>query len=93
MDGFLELRILVPDGDTTPLQCDSVEFTVADNNKGKGGGRYTVKKGHTKAIMILSEGDVVAKFEGKEIYREKINSGIAEVKQDKILVMTSDISF
>ncbi len=83
---YIELYVVTPDGSLPVVCCDSVDFTVADNEKNKGGGRYTVKKGHVKSLMMLSDGELVARNDFQVIFSKKITSGIAQIKDNRVII-------
>ena len=85
-NNYIELYVISSDGDLPVSTCDSVDFTVADNKKGKGGGRYTVKKGHVKSLMMLSAGELVARIGTQVVFSKNISSGIAQIKGSKVVV-------
>lgn len=86
MNSYIELYVVTPDGSLPVVNCDGVDFIVADNEKGKGGGRYTVKKSHMKSLMMLSEGEIVAHSGTKVVFAKKIISGIAQIKENTVII-------
>ncbi len=83
----MELKIFSPDGQTPSVICDSIILTVSDDEKGKGGGLYGIKKGHAKAVIATDKGVVKAYNEGKIVFEEFFSSdGFATVEKDEVRI-------
>lgn len=70
------------------VYCDSVILTVQDNEDGKGGGLYGIRKGHAKALIATAEGCIKAKKDGETIFSVNLGSGFATVDKNHITVTT-----
>lgn len=88
---MLTLRIISKDGCETPVECDSVHLTVADDNMGQGGGSMGIRSGHIKSLISLDKGPVTAFIEGKEIFSRITDVGFATVENDTVTVVTEKI--
>lgn len=62
----LNLEIITPNGIAYKDDCSSVHFNICDDLKGKHGGCYGVRPGHTKAIFAIEKGPLKT-FEGEQI--------------------------
>lgn len=83
MEG-LTLKIVTPEGALSPVACDSIRLTVSDDRKGKGGGSYGVRRGHTKALLALEEGEIRALLSGKTVFAGQSGRGFATVERDLV---------
>ena len=83
MDG-LRLQIVTPKGALLPVSCDSIRLTVCDGRKGKGGGSYGIRKGHTKALFSLDVGEIRAFLSGKAVFAGQNGRGFATVERDVV---------
>lgn len=87
--GELALKIVTTEGARASIPCDSVHLTVCDNEAGRGGGSYGIRKGHTKAILSLAEsGAVTAYRAGKTVFTGRCAGGFATVDGDLVTVIT-----
>lgn len=85
-NNYIELFLITPEGSLPIVVCDGVDFSVADNEKGKGGGKYTVKKGHMKSLMMLTAGELVARNGSQVVFSKKVSTGIAQIKDNKVII-------
>ncbi len=89
MDG-LSLKIVTPKGTFPPVACDSVRLTVCDGRKGKGGGSYGIRKGHTKALFSLDAGEISAFLTGKIVFAGQNGKGFATVEKDVVTAVVEE---
>lgn len=87
----MQLIIATPKGSIKPVECDSVRLTVCDNEKGKKGGSYGIRKGHVKALFSLSPGEVSAFLNNEKIFNAATSKGFATVDKDKVTVVVEEI--
>lgn len=83
----LTLVIITPEGALPEIKCSSITLSVADNEKGKGGGSYGIKKDHAEALFALGTGPVKAYVDGEEIYTCPLHSGFARVSKNTVTVI------
>ena len=80
----LTLRIVTPGGALEPVACDSVRLTVCDDSRGKGGGSYGIRPGHTKALLALEAGPIRAFLAGGPVLSGQTGGGFATVDGDTV---------
>lgn len=83
----LGLRIVSPTGTYGPFECDSVQVNVCDNLSGKCGGGYGIRQGHTKAILSLDNGKILAKKGGETVFCAVCGKGFATVENNLVLAV------
>lgn len=83
----LTLNIVTPKCTYGPFQCDSIHLTIGDDDKGKGGGDYGIRKGHAKSLLSLDTGVIKAFFLGENILTGKSGCGFATVDKDIVTVV------
>ncbi len=83
----ITLRIMSPSIAHPDILCDSVRLTVADNEKGRGGGSCGIKKGHAPALIALSEGKVSAYRGNEEIFSRQTKGGFASVENNIVTLI------
>lgn len=88
MSKDITLVITTPQSKSIEVKCDSVKLTVSDGKKGKHGGSYGIRHGHTKALFALSDGTLTATLGGNTVYSAKISGGFATVDNNKVTVVT-----
>lgn len=84
----LTLKIVTPDARFPEIHCDSILLSVKDNEKGKGGGIYGIKKGHAKSLMATADGTVTAKTGGETQFCEALKEGFASVENNVVTLIT-----
>ncbi len=82
----LTLVIITPEGALPEIKCNSINLCVADNEKGKGGGSYGIKKGHAEALIALSSGTVKAYIDGKTVYECTLSGGFAKISKNTVTI-------
>lgn len=85
------LKLVFPDRESVELTCDSVKFSVRDNEKGTGGGLYGIRPGHAKAVFVLEKGTVTAMLDGKTVLKQDLGEGFAKVGKDCVTLITSSV--
>lgn len=80
----LTLKIVTPDKAVESVECDSIQLTVSDNERGKGGGSYGIKQGHVESLISLNEGTIKAFLKGKTVLCGKTKGGFATVKNNTV---------
>lgn len=88
----LTLNIVSPKGVFGPVYCDSVQLTVCDDLKGKGGGSYGIRSGHIESLLTLDKGIIKAFLEGKNILTAKCDCGFATVKNNTVTAVVEDFT-
>lgn len=83
----LTVKIITPEGEKNEIYCDSLTVTVRDNEKGKGGGSYGIRKGHTEALIALSEGMATAKKGEETVFSEILPEGFLSIKNNYIEII------
>lgn len=83
----LTVKIITPEGEKNEIYCDSLTVTVRDNEKGKGGGSYGIRKGHAEALIALSEGKTTAKKGEETVFSEILPEGFLSVKNNYIEII------
>lgn len=83
----LTVKIITPEGEKNEIYCDSLTVTVRDNEKGKGGGSYGIRKGHTEALIALSEGKTTAKKGEEPVFSEILPEGFLSIKNNYIEII------
>lgn len=86
----LTLNIVTPRASYGPFCCDSVHLTVCDSKKGRGGGSYGIRAGHTESLLTLDKGPVEAFLSGKAVLTGKCSGGFATVEENTVLIITED---
>lgn len=84
----LTVKIVTPQGEHTPLECDSLRLNVADNANGRGGGCYGVHPGHTDMLFALAEGPLTVLLAGDILLEGRCGNGFATVEKDAVTVVT-----
>ena len=84
----IALRIITPAGIAYEGRCGSVTLPLADDSSGAGGGSIGIRRGHIRAAMALSEGDVCAHTGGTAPDTVRIAAGFASVDNDVVTVIT-----
>ena len=80
----LILKLVTPEAALEPVPCDSVHLTVCDDAKGKGGGSYGIRPGHTKTLFALDAGPIRAFLDGTCIFSGRTGGGFATVDGDAV---------
>ncbi|MBQ4591271.1 MAG: hypothetical protein IJB20_04505 [Clostridia bacterium] len=88
MSEKIRLSIVTPDGETVSVSCDSVRLDAQDDKNGRNGGGLGIRRGHTPAMIALSEGQLTASAEGSVVLKVKVKNGFAAVAQDVVTVLT-----
>lgn len=86
MEGIV-LSIVTPKGAKGPYQCDSVHLSVADDDKGKGGGNYGIRKGHASAMLSLEDGTISGYVSQEIVIEGKSGRGFATVEKNQIVAI------
>lgn len=87
----LTLKIVTPQGTHDPLACDSIRLTVCEGTKGRGGGSYGIRPGHTRALLALEEGTIKALLAGETVWEAACGPGFVTVEQDVVTVVTEHL--
>ncbi len=90
MSEYLSLKVITPKKEYLYEMCDSVKFCVSDNEKGKGGGNYGIRKGHAKAIFSLDDGKMKASLNGKTTVEGVTSTGFATVEENIVTVIVAE---
>lgn len=85
---MLTLKILSPDGVKAEVFCDSITLTVRDNEKGKGGGSYGIRKGHASSVIATDNGEIHAKNGSDTVFSGSFPEGTAFIDNDTVTVLT-----
>ncbi len=80
----LTLKIVTPNEKVESVECDSIQLTVSDNEKGKGGGSYGIKQGHVESLISLNEGRIKAFLKGETVLCGKSKGGFATIKNNVV---------
>lgn len=83
----LTVKIITPEGEKNEIYCESLTVTVRDNEKGKGGGSYGIRKGHAEALIALDKGKITAKKGEEIILSETFPEGFLSVKNNYIEII------
>ena len=86
----LTLKIVTPKGSMPPVSCDSIRLTVCDDAKGREGGSYGIRTGHTKALLSLDQGEIKAFRKGEEVFSGKGGCGFATVDRNIVTAVMED---
>lgn len=85
--GKLLLRVVTPTGEVVALSCDSVHMQMPDDADGKNGGWIGIRRGHTDAMIALTEGEIQALMDGVLLRIIHVGEGVASVSRDVVTVM------
>lgn len=85
-DRCFTLELVTPGGLAARVTCDSVRLTLADGQRGSGGGSYGVRKGHAPAVFLLADGQTVALLDGEEVFSARTGEGFAGMAEDTLTV-------
>lgn len=92
MSEYLSLKVITPEKEYVYEKCDSVKFCVSDNEKGKGGGNYGIRKGHAKAVFSLDNGELKASLAGKTVAEGVTSTGFATVEENVVTVIVDEFN-
>ena len=84
----MTLRLLTPAGTSAEVPCDSVQLTLRDDAKGRGGGWIGILRDHAPAVMALGNGGIQASLDGECVFRASADGGFASVGDNVITVIT-----
>lgn len=87
--GKLLLRVVTPRGEAAAVSCDSIRMQTPDGMDGKNGGWIGIRRGHTTALMALTEGPVHTFLDGVPVRTITISEGFASVKNDVVTILCS----
>ncbi len=87
----IALRIITPAGVAYAARCDSVTLPLADDRDGAGGGSIGIRRGHIRAEMALSAGDVCAHTGRETPDRIHIAAAFASVCDNTVTVISDRI--
>jgi len=87
-DAPLTLRLMTPTGTAAEVRCDSVQLTLRDDARGRGGGLTGILRGHAPAVMALGKGPARASLAGERVFSAAVDGGFASVRNDVITVIT-----
>ena len=85
---LLRLLLLTPDGKKAEAMCDSVIMLAADDEKGRGGGSFEIRKGHIPALAALVPGEVLGRTKNEVVLRAETDGGFARVDGDSVTILT-----
>ncbi|MBE6802360.1 MAG: hypothetical protein E7530_05715 [Ruminococcaceae bacterium] len=91
MSESLLLKVITPEKEYIYDNCDSVSFCVSDNQKGNGGGRYGIRKGHAKAVFSLDNGKLSASKNSEGVVEMITSSGFAKVEDNTVTVIVDEL--
>ena len=86
---MLTLSVVTLAGTMEPLECDSVQLNVADNDQEKGGGSYGIHPGHIKSLFSLAAGPLTAYKNGETVLNATVGDGFATVQKDRVTVVVN----
>lgn len=79
--------IISADGPANSVVCDRLQVNVADDTGNNKGGSYGIHPGHAKAVLVLSDGEILA-FKGQDqVFKQYFNGGIAYIDREKIKIL------
>ncbi len=87
----MKFTLFTPHRQFPSLECDSVKLNIADSINGKFSGSYGIRKGHAKAILSLTEGEISVSLKGKEIFSVVCSEGFATVENDEVRVTVDGV--
>ncbi|MDD6012094.1 MAG: hypothetical protein PUC33_04535 [Oscillospiraceae bacterium] len=76
-NGRLKLYLFTMEGELTPVECDCVKLSVADDKDGGFQGLYGIRFGHAKSVFALCPGKITATLDGKNVFSAKTGGGFA----------------
>ncbi|MBR3767763.1 MAG: hypothetical protein IKL10_05940 [Clostridia bacterium] len=87
----LTLVIVTPEGALPQIRCESITLTVKDNEKGKGGGSYGIRKGHTNSLIATDKGEVRAFINGEKVFSVLLSEGFAGVDKNTVTITANKL--
>ncbi len=91
MKDNLTANFYTVDSQIPSTECDSLSLPVLDSVTGEFSGCYGIRKGHTKAVFLLKEGNVILKRNKKTVLSVKISGGFAMVENNEVNITTDSI--
>ena len=88
----LTLKVITPEGIFPEIPCSSIILTVKDNEKGKGGGAYGIKRGHTNAIIATDKGKITAKAGESTVFCEIFSESFATVENNTVILTANSVN-
>lgn len=89
---LIKVTVVTPNGigndGECSFECDSLRMTAQDNKKGKGGGSFGVRYGHTDALAALDKGEITALTDGNVVKKLYTEGGYAKISRDKVMIIT-----
>ena len=84
----LRLTLLTPDGKKAEAMCESIVMLAADDEKGKGGGSFEIRRGHIPALAALIPGEVLGRVKNETVFRAETGGGFARIDGESVTVLT-----
>ncbi len=91
MNDKLTVKFYAVDRQISEIECDSIRVPVSDSVNGDFSGYYGIRKGHTRAIISLKNGDVTVSKDGKTIFTAEISDGFAMVENNVVSITVDSI--
>jgi F0F1-type ATP synthase epsilon subunit len=91
MKDLLSLKLFTVDHQIPVTKCDSIRLPIADKLNGEFSGYYGIRKGHTKAVFSLAEGEVIATLNDEAVFSAHISNGFAIVENNEVNVTVDKI--
>lgn len=82
----LTLTVVTSEKTFPDVKCDSILLTVKDNENGKGGGAYGIRRGHAKALIATADGTVTASAGGEKVFSVHLSEGFASIDKNHIII-------
>lgn len=91
MNDKLTVNFYAVDRQLPAMECDSLRVPVSDSVNGDFSGYYGIRKGHTRAIISLKNGDVTINEGGKTIFTAEISDGFALVENNVVSITVDSV--
>lgn len=91
MNDKLTVKFYAVDRQISAIECDSIRVPVSDSVNGDFSGYYGIRKGHTRAIISLKNGDVAVSKDGKTVFTAEISDGFAMVENNVVSITVDSI--
>lgn len=92
MKDLLSVKFFTVDRQIPVIECDSIRLPIADKLNGEFSGYYGIRKGHTKAVFALAEGEVTATVNDEKIFSAHISDGFAIVENNEINITVDKVT-
>ena len=92
MKDLLSVKFFTVDHQIPDIKCDGIRLPIADKINGDFSGYYGIRKGHTKAVFALSEGEVTATLNDEAIFTAHISDGFAIVENNEVNITVDKVT-